>query len=147
MRSCAPARPTNRPSFLLSPLTSTSCTSELLPEPDTPVTQTQVPSGMWTSMFCRLCSRAPRIDSRGRFVKNVADAAQIRAELRGQTDTLRLTTGEGVCTPVKGQIGETDFIQEGEPRQDFFENGLADERIPGGQGQRGQVPQTLCCGQ
>ena len=65
-----------------------------------------------------------RVQPDGRFIKNVADAAQIRAELRGQTDTLRLTTGEGVCTPVKGQIGETDFIQEGEPGQDFFENGL-----------------------
>ena len=30
-----------------------------LPDPDTPVTATKQPSGMSTSMFCRLCSRAP----------------------------------------------------------------------------------------
>jgi len=32
-----------------------------LPEPDTPVTHTKQPSGTSTSMFCRLCSRAPRM--------------------------------------------------------------------------------------
>ena len=33
-----------------------------LPEPDTPVTQTNMPSGMVTSMFLRLFSRAPMMD-------------------------------------------------------------------------------------
>ena len=37
----------------------TSCTSVLLPEPETPVTQVTVPNGMRTSMPLRLCSRAP----------------------------------------------------------------------------------------
>ena len=35
-------------------------TSELLPEPDTPVTQVITPSGKRTSIFLRLCARAPR---------------------------------------------------------------------------------------
>ena len=35
-------------------------TSELLPEPDTPVTQVITPSGKRTSTFLRLCARAPR---------------------------------------------------------------------------------------
>src|ERR687893_620644 len=39
------------------------CTSELLPEPATPVTTTSTPSGMSTSTFCRLCAVAPRISS------------------------------------------------------------------------------------
>src|SRR5215510_4729754 len=34
--------------------------SELLPDPATPVTTTRTPSGMSTSMFFRLCVRAPR---------------------------------------------------------------------------------------
>ena len=34
-----------------------------LPEPDTPVTATKHPSGSRTSMFFRLCSRAPRMVS------------------------------------------------------------------------------------
>src|SRR6187551_2293023 len=36
------------------------CTSELLPEPATPVTTTSTPSGTSTSTFFRLCVQAPR---------------------------------------------------------------------------------------
>src|SRR5918992_3356164 len=36
------------------------CTSELLPDPATPVTTTNTPSGMSTSTFFRLCVLAPR---------------------------------------------------------------------------------------
>jgi hypothetical protein len=32
-----------------------------LPEPETPVTQLKIPSGISTSMLLRLCSRAPVI--------------------------------------------------------------------------------------
>src|SRR6204780_3206646 len=39
------------------------CTSELLPEPATPVMTTSTPSGMSTSTSRRLCSVAPRISS------------------------------------------------------------------------------------
>src|SRR6266496_5491663 len=38
-------------------------TSELLPEPATPVTTTSTPSGMSTSTFCRLWVLAPRTSS------------------------------------------------------------------------------------
>ena len=37
-----------------------SCTSVLLPEPETPVTAVSAPMGMSTSTDCRLCSVAPR---------------------------------------------------------------------------------------
>src|SRR6478736_703204 len=36
------------------------CTSELLPEPETPVTTTSTPSGTSTSTSCRLFAVAPR---------------------------------------------------------------------------------------
>src|SRR5256714_4742894 len=39
------------------------CTSELLPEPATPVTTTRTPSGMSASTSRRLCAVAPRISS------------------------------------------------------------------------------------
>jgi len=38
-----------------------SLTNVDFPDPDTPVTAMNCPSGNSTSMFCRLCSRAPRI--------------------------------------------------------------------------------------
>src|SRR6202035_5772833 len=44
-----------------SPPETDPCTSELLPEPATPVITQSTPSGMSTSTFCRLCSVAPRI--------------------------------------------------------------------------------------
>src|SRR4051794_37004553 len=37
------------------------CTSELLPEPATPVTTASTPSGMSTSTSRRLCAAAPRL--------------------------------------------------------------------------------------
>src|ERR671915_207998 len=46
-----------------SPAGIDPCTSELLPEPATPVTTQSTPSGMSTSTFCRLCLEAPRISS------------------------------------------------------------------------------------
>ncbi len=42
---------------------SDPCTSELLPEPATPVTTASTPSGMSTSTSCRLFAVAPRISS------------------------------------------------------------------------------------
>src|ERR671914_1649943 len=39
------------------------CTSELLPEPATPVTTHSTPSGTSTSTSCRLCVPAPRTSS------------------------------------------------------------------------------------
>src|SRR5215208_7019843 len=46
-----------------SPAGIDPCTSELLPEPATPVTTTSTPSGMSTSTSCRLWEVAPRISS------------------------------------------------------------------------------------
>ena len=45
----------------------------------------------------------------GRFVENVADAAQVGAELRGQPDALGFAAGERVGAAVEGQIGQADF--------------------------------------
>ena len=49
--------------YELSARAKVSFTSELLPEPLTPVTTQSTPSGNATSTFLRLCSRAPRTTS------------------------------------------------------------------------------------
>ena len=64
-----------------------STTSELLPLPDTPVTQMKRASGKWTSMFLRLLCRAPRTLSQalpaGRaWAAFAACAAALAAALR-----------------------------------------------------------------
>ena len=56
-----PPRSSGRRRAGSSPSLRMSLTSELLPEPLTPVTQTNSPSGMSTSMFFRLLWRAPWI--------------------------------------------------------------------------------------
>src|SRR3954462_13317562 len=48
------------------------CTSELLPDPATPVTTTSTPSGTSTSTSRRLCAVAPRISSAPVGVRPVA---------------------------------------------------------------------------
>ena len=59
--SCLPARVFAPFNSFASLLYIISFTSELLPEPDTPVIQVNVPSGIFTSMPFRLFSRAPFI--------------------------------------------------------------------------------------
>src|ERR671917_2486656 len=51
---------------------SDPCTSELLPDPATPVTTQSTPSGMSTSTSRRLCAVAPRISSVPVGVRTVA---------------------------------------------------------------------------
>ena len=43
-----------------------------------------------------------RMKPNGGLVEDIADAAQIRAELRCETNTLRFAAGEGVRTAVEG---------------------------------------------
>ena len=60
MALCFPGMVWARFSFFASVLYKISFTRELLPEPDTPVTQVITPSGKFTSIFFRLFSAAPR---------------------------------------------------------------------------------------
>ena len=45
------------------------------------------------------------METNGRFIKNVTDATQIRAQLGRQTYPLRLTTGERIRASIERQIG------------------------------------------
>ena len=45
----------------------------------------------------------------GRFIEDITDAAEIRSQLRGETNALRLATGKGIGAAIESQIGEADF--------------------------------------
>ena len=53
-----------------------------------------------------------RMKTDGRLVENVADAAQIGAELGGEPNALRFAAGKRVGAPVEGQIRQADFGEE-----------------------------------
>ena len=57
-----------------------------------------------------------RMKADGRFVEDVAHAAQVGAELGRQPDALRLAAGERVGRSVEGQIGQPDLFEEPQAR-------------------------------
>src|ERR1700704_75128 len=63
IRRCAPGRCFARCSRLATALWRISLTRVDLPEPETPVTQQNTPSGTFTSMSARLCCVAPSIST------------------------------------------------------------------------------------
>src|ERR1700680_695686 len=76
------------------------CTSELFPEPATPVTTTSTPSGMSTSTLRRLCVVAPRISSAPVGVRNVF----LRAALSSRWRPVRVWLGR---RPLTGPLQQT----------------------------------------
>ena len=115
-----------RPGTIRAPFNrfaSTACrmslTSVDFPDPDTPVTATRQPSGNATSMFFRLCSRAPttvsiRFGSTGRRVAGtgidrrpemnapVADSGEAAS-----SSTVPDTTTRPPCSPAPGPMSTT----------------------------------------
>lgn len=57
-----------------------------------------------------------------RFVEHVQDAHQARADLSGEADTLRLTTGQGPGGAGERQVFEADVEQEAETCLNFLEH-------------------------
>ncbi len=60
------------------------------------------------------------------LVQDVEHAGQLRADLRGQPDALRLAAGERRCRPVEREIAEPDVIQEAQAILEFLEDRLGD---------------------
>ena len=95
-----------------------SFTSVDFPDPDTPVTATRQPSGISTSMFLRLCSRAPRTANQSspgslliwgtgmeRFLDRywpVIDLGLASISLRGPETTI-----SPPCSPAPGPMSTT----------------------------------------
>ena len=106
-----------------SALWITSFTSVLLPEPDTPVTHTNLPNGISTSTCFRLFAAAPNTRSKDNVQAYVA---AMRADLaRGKVQTIsavmKLTTDEGrVFWPIYHDY-ETEQLELGAQRGAWLE--------------------------
>src|SRR5688572_9779447 len=55
------------------------------------------------------------VQADGGLVEDVADAAQVRAELRREPDALRLAARERRRGAIAREITEADFLQKAEP--------------------------------
>jgi hypothetical protein len=64
-----------------------------------------------------------------RLVEDVADAAQVGAELRGQPNALRLAAGQRVGRAIEGQVGQPDLFEKLQTRQNLLEDRLGDRRL------------------
>ena len=60
------------------------------------------------------------VQADGRFIENVKNAHQARANLRSQTDTLRFSAGKGCSSTFKGQVIQAYIDQELQTRDDFL---------------------------
>ena len=60
-----------------------------------------------------------RMQPNRRFVENVKDAAQIRAELRRETNPLRFAAAQSFCGTTEREIAEPDVLHEIEPLSNF----------------------------
>ena len=75
------------------------------------------------------------VQSDGRLVKDIENAHQARADLRRQTDTLRLAAGERRARARERQVFESYRAQEAEAVFDLLQNTLADAHLLLGQRQ------------
>ena len=117
MRSCAPGRRGRRPSRPARVFSSTSLTSVLLPEPDTPVTQVRAPTGNAASMSRRLFSRAPWTVSHPRASRRIAgtgtprrpdrNAPVTEAGSASMSATEPWATTRPPCCPAPGPMSMT----------------------------------------
>ena len=72
----------------------------------------------------------PGVQADGRLVQDVADPAQVRAELGGQADALRLSAAQRGRGAVQRQVGEADALEEREPGEDLGDDVARDLRLP-----------------
>jgi hypothetical protein len=65
----------------------------------------------------------------GRLVEDVAHPAEIRAELGGEPDALRLPAGERIRAAVEGEVAEPHLREKAQPRQDLAQRPFGDRGI------------------
>jgi hypothetical protein len=68
-----------------------------------------------------------------RLVEDVEDADELRADLRGQPQPLRLAAGERGGRAVELQVADTDIGEEREPLADLLDDPVADQLLGLGQ--------------
>ncbi len=66
-----------------------------------------------------------------RLVEHVQNADETGSDLRGETDALCLTTGEGARGAREGEVVESDVEQEAEPGLDLLEDLPSDGGLAG----------------
>ena len=59
------------------------------------------------------------VQADARLVEDVEDAGELRADLRGEPDALRLAAGERAAFAVEREVTEPNLIEKTEPQQDF----------------------------
>ena len=69
------------------------------------------------------------VQADGGLVEHVKNAAQARADLRGQADALAFAAGERGGVAVEREVVEADGAEEFEALGDFAANALGDERL------------------
>ena len=79
----------------------------------------------WSVSISRSLSRACR--PMRRLVEHVEHAGEIRAELRGESDALRLAAGERLGRAIEREIAEPDVIEEFQALLDLRHDVLHDE--------------------
>ena len=75
------------------------------------------------------------VQADGRLVEDIEDAHQARADLRRETDALRLAAGERRARARERQVFQTYRAQEAEAVFDLLQNALADAHLLLGQRQ------------
>ena len=63
-----------------------------------------------------------RVQPDGGLVQDVADAAQVGAQLRGEPNALRLAAGERGCAAVERQVAQAHLLEERKPRRELGED-------------------------
>ena len=66
------------------------------------------------------------VQSDGRFVENVENAAQLRSDLRGEADALAFSTGKRGGGAAERQVAEPDVVEEFEALGDFVRDASGD---------------------
>ena len=64
-----------------------------------------------------------------RLVQHVHDAGQPRADLRGETDALRLAARQRFRRAVERQVVEADVVQELQPAHDLLDDAVGDRGL------------------
>src|SRR5205085_12105630 len=59
------------------------------------------------------------VQADGRLIEDVADAAQIRSQLGGESDALRFAAGKGRRRAIERQVAESHLAEEGEARAEL----------------------------
>ena len=81
-----------------------------------------------------------------RFVQDVHDAHEARADLAGEADALRLAAGEGLGAAVEGQVVEPHVHQEAEPGADLLDDLLGDRSARAFQFEAGEILECVLHG-